>query len=340
MKRIIIIILSIISIICFMVGLYFYGLTGFTGKNSDDVVSFTIRSGASKKEVIRNLYENKLIKSQIASTIYLYLHPSVEVYPGTYKIKRSMDTPEILDYFKTSEEYHLTFIEGKRFIDYIDQICEAFDFNKEEVLKKLNDKDFLNELIEKYDFLDQNILNSDIYYPLEGYLFPDTYYFNSKSSIEDVITKILDKMKEVLDNYNALIKKSDYNYHDILTIASIIENEAKLMEDKVVVSEVIYKRLDLKMALGMDTTTYYGANKTFGEVLTKEDLDSDNPYNTRNLSLIGLPVGPICNPSEDSIKAALNPSDDDYLYFYTDSNGKLYFAKTYAEHQNNVEKYR
>lgn len=337
MKKVVIVLASIILVIGLIIGLYFYGLTGFKEK---DLVIFTVRSGASKKEVINNLYENKLIKSKFAGLIYIYLHDDLTVYPGTYELSKDMGLVKILKNLRTSEEYQITLVEGKRFIDYIDKICELGNFNKEEVLAKLSNEDYLKSLIEKYDFLDESILNKDLYYPLEGYLFPDTYNITKGSSIETIIEKILDKTEDLLDNYSAMFKESDYSYHEILTIASIIENETIYSEDRSVVSEVIYKRLNINMSLGMDVTTYYGAKKDLKEELTQEDINDENPYNTRLLSFIGLPVGPICNPGEESIKAALNPSNDDYVYFYADKDGKLHFAKTYAEHQNNVEKYR
>lgn len=337
MKKVVIVLISIIAVILLIIGLYFYGLTGFDNK---DNVKFTVRSGASIKEVINNLYESKLIKSKIAANIYIYLHKGITVYPGTYELSRDMGVEEILKSLKTTEEYRLTLVEGKRFIDYIDQICTLANLNKDEVLTKLSNQEYLESLIEKYYFLDKSILNSDIYYPLEGYLFPDTYNIAVGSSIETIIEKILDKTADLLDNYSAVFEKSNYNYHEILTIASIIENETVYEEDREIVSEVIYKRLNINMSLGMDVTTYYGVHKTLGEDLTSEDINDNNPYNTRPSSFIGLPVGPICNPGESSIKAALNPSDDDYVYFYADRNGKLHFAKTYEEHQANQKKYR
>ncbi len=336
MKKIVIVLISIIVVLVTIISLYFYGLTGF---KSQDLVIFNVRNGASIKEVINNLYKSKLIKSKIAGTIYIYTHKDLTVYPGSYELSRDMGLVNILKNLRTTKEYRLTLVEGKRFIDYIDKICELGDFDKDEVLAKLSDKEYLNNLISKYSFLDESILNDKIYYPLEGYLFPDTYYIAKGSSIETIIEKILAKTEEVLDNYSAMFKESKYNYHEILTIASIIENETIYNEDKKVVSEVIYKRLNINMSLGMDVTTYYGVKKNLGETLTQEDINNDNPYNTRLLSFLGLPVGPICNPGREAIMAALNPSDDDYIYFYADQNGKLHFAKTYEEHQKNQEKY-
>lgn len=336
MKKIIIIIVSILIVILLLVSLYFYGITGDNNKNK---VSFTVNEGAGVREVINNLYEEHLIKSKIASLIYVHFNDDVIIHPGTYTLSSNMGIKKILSNLTTGGKYRLTLVEGRRFIDYIDEICKMFNFNKEEVLKKLSDEDYLKSLIQKYAFLDEHILNKDLYYPLEGYLYPLTYNFSESDEIEDIIEKILDKTGEILDNYSTLLHKSNYNLHEILTIASIIEKETKEEEDKVLASEVIYNRLKINMSLGMDVTTYYGARKNFNESLTSEDLNDNNPYNTRLLTFIGLPVGPICSPSASSIEAALNPGNDNYLYFYADKNGKLHFAKTYEEHKLNEEKY-
>ena len=149
---------------------------------------------------------------------------------------------------------------------------------------------------------------------------------------------MLAKMQNVLDNSNASL--SDKSIHELLTIASIIENESVFDEDRSMVSQVIYKRLSMNMSLGMDVTTYYGVKKSLKETLTQSDLNSVNAYNTRRTDFLGLPVGPISSPSKKSIEAALNPSATDYLYFYADiKTGKLYFAKTYNEFQGLIRKY-
>ena len=115
-------------------------------------------------------------------------------------------------------------------------------------------------------------------------------------------------------------------------MASIAEKEAMNYEDRTKVAQVIYTRLDMGMNLGMDVTTYYGVGKSMTETLTALDLADDNPYNTRNASLIGLPVGPICMPSSESIRAVLNPADTNYIYFFADIvTGNVYFTDDYNE---------
>ena len=143
---------------------------------------------------------------------------------------------------------------------------------------------------------------------------------------------MLDVTELRLSEVRAQIEASDYSVHDILTMASIVEKEAVNALDRAKVAQVIYTRLDMNMSLGMDVTTYYGVRKSMTEVLTQVDLNDENPYNTRITSFIGLPVGPICNPSLESINAVLNPSDTDYIYFFADIvTGNVYFTNSHEE---------
>ena len=340
-KKIIIVLIALLAIVILMLGMYFYGLTSVT-KNSEKV-TFNIEKGTSTKEVINDLYEAKLIKSKISSLIYVKLHKNILIQAGSYELDRKYDVKELFEVLSSGkvidDSISITFVEGKRVVDYVKQIASKFNYSEEEILNVFKDQDYLKELINKYNFLDENILNKDLYYSLEGYLFPDTYSFNKDASIKEILAKMLAKTEEVLDNYSASIKESGFTNHEILTMASIIENETMAKEDRSIVSEVIRKRLNLKMSLGMDVTAYYGVRKALSETLTTADLNAVNAYNTRNTNFLGLPVGPICNPSEDSIKAALNPSEDDYLYFYADKNGKLHFAKTNSEFQELIRLY-
>ena len=126
----------------------------------------------------------------------------------------------------------------------------------------------------------------------------------------------------------------------IIDKITIAEKEANTSDDRRMVSQVIYKRLDMNMSLGMDVTSYYGVQKSMSETLTKVDLNDKNPYNTRVVTFIGLPVGPICNPSLDSINAALEPTNTDYVYFIADVlTGKVYFAKDIDGFNELKEKY-
>lgn len=341
-KKIIILLICILLVILFMVGLYFYGLTPVS--KTSDKVTFKITSGTGTRNIINDLYEANIIKSKISTMVYVKLHKNVIIQAGTYEIDRCLGTKEIFNMFSKgkvkNDTVTITFIEGKRITNYAKVISENFSYSEDDVIKTMSDTSYLKELINKYDFLSESILNSDLYYPLEGYLFPATYEFYKSASIKSIIEKMLDKTEEVLDNYNVSLNNSDYDIHEILTMASIIENETMHKEDREIVSQVIYTRLNKNMSLGMDVTTYYGARKELGEILTNLDINDKNAYNTRPTSFLGLPVGPICNPSEASIKAALNPSDTEYVYFYAEiETGKLHFAKTYSEFQELIRLY-
>lgn len=342
-KKIIIIGILIAVLALFITSLYFYGLTPV--KNKSEKVIFTINPGTSTIAIIDELTEEKIIKSKVSSFIYLKVHGNFILKAGTYELDRSDSARDIFRKINAGNVYDdsikITFNEGKRVTHYATLIKEKFGYNENDIINTINDKEYLKELINKYWFLTDEILNDKIYYALEGYLFPDTYSFKKDASIKSIIETMLDNTNRKLDNYKGEAEKSSYTIHQILTMASIIENESMFDEDRSIVSQVIYKRLNLNMSLGMDVTTYYAVKKDLSETLTKSDLNSYNAYNTRNTSFIGLPIGPICNMGIKSIEAALNPSDTNYLYFYADINtGKLYFAENNTEFQKLIETYR
>ena len=341
-KKIIIISSIIIVIVILLIGLYFYGLTPLNKNNKN--VEFSVTSGMSKLDIIDKLRENNLIKSKISGYIYIVLNHKLNLQAGKYELSDKMGVKEILQKIndgKIIEEkntFNLTFIEGKRLKDYASMIAKATNTTDEEVLKVLNDEEFLKELIDKYWFITNDILNDEIYFPLEGYLFASTYEFYNNSSIKSMITKMLDGMQNVLDPLKDEIEASKYSVHDILTLASIIELEGTISNDRAGIAGVFYNRLNRGESLGSDVTTYYAVQKDFSEELYRSEINNcNNGYNTRGVCNVGkLPVGPICSPSLESIKAVLNPSSHDYLFFVADKNGKTYFTKTDSEHQAKI----
>lgn len=255
-----------------------------------------------------------------------------------------MDVAAIASSLKNGKVYEeqvsITFIEGKNIMWIAKEIAQNTDNTEQDVYDLLKDSDYINSLIEKYWFLDKTITNKNIYYPLEGYLYPDTYYFSKNDlSIKTIFTTLLDKMDKVLSKYQYEIEKSKYSIHELLTIASIVELESLSKEDRKDTASVFYNRLNLGMALGSDVTTYYAFKINMGDRdLTISELNSSNPYNTRGPKMGGkLPIGPICSPSETSIEAAISPNKTSYLYFVADKNGDVYFTKTYSAHVQKVQ---
>ena len=211
----------------------------------------------------------------------------------------------------------------------------------EDIYSILNDEEYLDSLIQKYWFITEDVKNEKIYYSLEGYLFPNTYeFFIDEVSVKEIFNKMLDEMEKQLKPYKEDIEKSKYSIHELLTMASIVELEGKSISDRNEVAGVFYNRLKSNNTLGSDVTTYYGAKVNMSDRdLYQKEINTANDYNTRNASLAGkLPIGPICNPSISSIKAALYPKETNNYYFVADKNGKTYFTKTYNEHLRTVSK--
>ena len=232
-------------------------------------------------------------------------------------------------------ELTITYLEGKNIRWLANKIEEVTNNSKEDVYNLLEDEDYIDSIIEKYWFITDSIKNEDIYYSIEGYLFPDTYALKNKDvTVEEIFEKMLDQMEKVLNKYKDEIEESNYTTHQILTLASIVEMESVLEEDRKDVASVIYNRLDNNMAIQSDVTTYYAFKIDMGERdLYQKEIDRYNPYNTRGPNMEGkLPVGPISSVSKSSIEAAINPNNTKYLFFVADKTGKVYFSKSNAEH--------
>lgn len=290
-------------------------------------------------QIVDNLKSAGLIKNKYVALIYIFLSGNTNIQAGDYELNRIESTNDIIktlangDIIEIEKEYvSITFKEGITLKEYLQLLSEKTNLNYDEMLNEINDEEFLNNLINDYWFLTSDILNQDIYYALEGYLYPNTYQIYTETNLNEVIRKMLNEANKKLETIKDEINASDYSIHEILTMASIVEKEAISYSDRQKVAQVIYKRLNINMNLGMDVTTYYGVGKSLKETLTNLDLNDENPYNTRITSFIGLPVGPICNPSIDSIKAVLNPAETDYTYFYADViTGNVYFTDDYNE---------
>ena len=210
----------------------------------------------------------------------------------------------------------------------------------EDVYSLLKDEQYLDSLIEKYWFITDEIKNGDIYYSLEGYLFPDTYAIaNEDITVKQIFEKMLDRMEEILNEYKDEIENENLSVHEILTLASVIELESMHQEDRKDVASVLYNRLSKNMSLGSDVTTYYSVGINMGDRdLYKVEINAENPYNTRGPNMEGkLPVGPIASVSKSSIEAAINPNNTNYLFFVADKNGKVYFTNTNAEHEQMIQ---
>lgn len=309
--------------------------------NNDEIITFEVDDGSTYNSISKSLKEKNLIKSEVFYKLYIKLHKPSNLKKGIYELSSNMGVKKIINTLEGNVKTNsvtITFKEGITYPKIAQLIEDNTNITKEEVIEKGKDKEYLNSLINEYWFLTDDIKDEDIYYPLEGYLFPDTYQIDKDSSIEDIFKLMLDNMDSKLSKYKNDLK--DKNIHDVITMASIVEKEASNSNDRAGVSGVFYNRLKSGMSLGSDVTTYYGLKLDLTERdLTYKDLSSSNGYNTRNANMAGkLPVGPICIPGLESIIASINPTNHNYYYFVADKTGKTYFTKNSTEHTKIVSK--
>ncbi len=327
----------VVVLVFLILGLASLGLYGYflqPVSQTSEEVTFVVPAGSSKVAVATQLKDAKLIKSKYAMLLYLFFNSDVNLQAGKYTLNRNMNATAILDKFHkgdvTIDVKTFTFVEGKTVLDLAKVIASNFSYTEEEVKAVLKNEEFIKKMIEKYDFLTEDVLNGNIYYALEGYLYPDTYEILEDASIEEILIKLLDNTKVKLSSLD--FGGTNYSMHELLTMASIVELEGSNLEDRAKFAQVIYKRLDLGMTLGMDTTSKYVAQMEG----TTVNYSVMSPYNTRrtDVGMAGkLPVGPIGNPSLSSIDAVLHPSDTDYIYFVANTcTGENFFNVDLMEH--------
>ena len=339
MKKFLAVILGVVALAILSLCIaYNIGLRPVSHDDTD--VEFMVESGSTYYGVISKLKKSGLIRNELCFKLYVKFNKVNDVEAGTYKLKKNMSVKDIINVFSKGNTYNpdaivITFKEGKNIRNIASVIATNTNNTEDDVFNLLKDTEYLNTLINEYWFIDNTILNENIYYSLEGYLYPNTYEFQNKDvSVKEIFKTMLDEMNKKLSNYKNDIEKSNYSIHELLTLASIIELEGSISDDRKGIAGVFYNRLHSNWSLGSDVTTYYAARVELNERdLYKYEIDDQNFYNTRSSFLSGkLPIGPICNPSIESIEAALYPVDHDYYYFVSDKNGKTYFSKTYQEH--------
>ncbi len=346
-KVLLIIAILIVVIIVAILAVFGWYNISISPVNEDDNTSYSIEipMGSGSAAIAQKLESEGLIKSAVAFKIYVKLNNVSNFQAGTYNLAKNLSVQEITDILQTGkvnskDVISITFVEGKNMRWVASKIAEETNNTEEDVYNLLEDEEYIDSLIEKYWFITDEIKNKDIYYPLEGYLFPDTYQFENKDvKVEKIFETLLNQMESKLSTYKAYIQDSKYSVHKILSTASIIENEAVFDEDRKDVSGVIYNRLKQNMAIQSDVTTYYAFKVDMGSRdLYLSEINTYNAYNTRGPNMEGkLPVGPISMVSLASIEAAINPNENSYIYFVADKNGKVYFTRTYDEHLQKVE---
>lgn len=333
LRNVMFVFLLLMAIICITLGLLFRHYSSPIGGGSDPI-SITIPEGSSNEKIGRILEEKGLIRSTTFFKIYLKLFNINKLNNGSYELNKEMSLKEIIDElqktnYNSEDEISITFKEGINMRQIAQVISANTNNTEDDVMKLLKDTDYLKSLVNDYWFITDAILDSKIYYPLEGYLFPDTYRFRNKDvTVKEIFKKLLDQMDTVLSKYKEDIEKNKHSVHEILTIASIVEEEVYDNDEyRSKVVSVFENRLKRGMSLGSDVTTRYSLKiDNQQQVLKKSEYAAVNAYNTRSSSMAGkLPAGPISTVGESSIKAVLYHEDTDYIYFIANIHTKEVF---------------
>ena len=334
-KTILLIVGAIIALILSTIisGLIWYqAQLSSVGTDISQLEKVTIASGSTPDQIAKQLKSQSVIRNSTVFRIYLRLSGNDnKLQAGTYRLSPAETVQQIVDHLVNGsvDQFSITFYPGATLKDTTDSkkkydvttILKNAGYTDQEIKTALS-KTYISPL-----FIDKPA-NAD----LEGYVYGETYNFNSGATVEDILQK-------TFDQFNLVVQKNDlvngFAGHGLtlyqgVTLASIVQREANSAIDQKKVAQVFYSRLDTGMMLGSDVTYQYIADKT-GLV---RDVNLDSPYNTRRY--VGLPPGPIATPGLSALLAVSKPAEGDYLYFLSDSDGVLYFARTNAEHEANI----
>ncbi|TDJ50439.1 MAG: endolytic transglycosylase MltG [Nitrospina sp.] len=307
--------------------LYQYATTPASASQDGQVVE--IKPGMTLKQVAHLLADKELLNEPSTFMLYTYLQGEQNhIQAGEYRFSPSMPPHDILEALTSGMAvlYTVTIPEGYRITDIAD-LLEA---------KGLVDKPAFIEATRNRELLESLHIPSG---SLEGYLYPETYKFSKAGGARRIVQTLLDTFKErVLQPERVQQAEAmQFTFHEIVTLASLIEKETGLGKERKLISSVFHNRLAKKMRLQTDPTVIY-AMVNFDGNIRKKDLSIDSPYNT--YKHFGLPPGPIASPGLESIQAALDPEETDFLYFVSRKDGSHQFSTNYKDHIRAVQKYQ
>ncbi len=309
-----------------------------SSERDSEPVEFIVHPDEPVENVADRLEEHGLIRAGWYFELRMRLGSAdTQLQAGQYQLHPGMAVSEIIDEMTTSGRVgtvNVRFQEGWRTEQYAEHLVDVGLIDTAD--------EFMNAVTEKqwdYDFLATRPADAE----LEGYLFPDTYEFRADATPEEIVETLLDTFDaRVTPELRELADERGYHLHNIITVASIIEREAVIADERPTIASVFYNRLDQTMPLQADPTVQYvvGEPGNWWPQIGQEDINRMSPHNTYQRP--GIPPWPICNPSLASIEAAFDPENTDYLYFVAtgDGSGAHRFAETYDEHQENIERAR
>ena len=317
---------SLLALIWIILGLFYFQASRPVSNNTQ-LQTFEIKPGMTLNKVAKKLSREGLIRSSSAfQAIALLQEKQKLIMIGEYNVSPSMLPTEILQRITSGKTilHPVTIPEGYRIIEIGDILVK-------------------NGLADKGKFLEQTkntrLLKEIAADSLEGYLFPETYHFGKFTDEKTIVKKMVDTFKErtLKQEFLNRAKEMGFSFHEIITLASLIEKETGKDSERKQISSVFHNRLKKNMLLQTDPTVIY-AIENFDGNIKKRDLKIDSPYNTYRYK--GLPPGPISSPGIKSIIAALYPANTSNLYFVSRQDGSHQFSSTLNQHNEAVQKYQ
>lgn len=320
-------------------GCFYTAQLGPVDRHDDTEITVEIPTGTGASAIVDILDEKGLVKNRTFAKINARIGHYNTLQANTYIFNKTMSFRKIMrainrgDFDYISKET-VELKDGMR----LDQLAEAMaielPYSKSDIMAVWNDRTYLKSLIGRYWFLTDEILDSDVMYPLEGYLYADTYFITTEDpTIESFTEMCLDRMDAELSARKDAIKKSKFSVHELLSLTSIVTKEARA-EDQAHVAGVFMNRLKDGMSLGSDVTVCYIYQEDRVELKVSQ-LANDSPYNLRKHA--GLTPGPICSVVADAIDAVLNYEKTDDYFFFADENGEVHYFKDQADFEKGLD---
>jgi UPF0755 protein len=330
--RFLAVLLLILLLAAGMAGAYFwYAIEKPFGTIPSRGVFVQIPHGTSQRAASRILKKEGVIRSSTAFEIYARRHPKRVLVAGDYFFDHALSGKEVFWKLANGEVYQRPFTvrEGETLFDIAHELEEAKYMQASEFLKAAQDPSLIEDIAPTAK-------------TLEGFLFPATYNLGQHTTATELTTMMVRKFREAMQRVSPGRDNGSDSAAALLptvTLASLVERETPKPEERPLVAGVYANRLKKGMLLQCDPTVIYDLEQTgqYQGTLTLKHLRRDSPYNTYVHA--GLPPGPIGNPGEASLRAAVNPAETDYLYFVANTQGGHFFASTLAEHNQNVVKY-
>lgn len=315
-------------LVIFVSGLFYVQISRPAGEETA-ITRIDIHPGLTLTRFSTLLAEKNLIRSPSAFRMLAYLkQKESQIRVGEYDLSPSMLPEEILDRITSGKTVlrPVTIPEGYRITEIAALLGEQGLADPQKFIQQTRDKNLIKSLAIPID-------------SLEGYLYPETYHFSKYTSEQKIVQTMVDTFKEKAVNAENLKRAEalNFSFHEIITLASLIEKETGVDEERKQISSVFHNRLRKNMRLQTDPTVIYAISNFDGNI-RKKDLSIDSPYNTYRYG--GLPPGPIASPGLKSIIAAMNPPPSDHLYFVSRQDGSHQFSATLADHNRAVQKFQ